>query len=514
MKPKPKLDVHKRKAAPKQRPSTSSESSVGASHSGKEDDSTQAGRQKAESIVWDIELLDHAPGSGSEVTKSNTMVVNARRPNWDTSQVHPSKPTLQPQASDDRAGVPADGATSVLSLRPSQSASQILTEEPREPDKAGISRYFPAQEHHQEASEESRSEKIAQEVQLLQTHPEEPPHVLRQIDPQLEPERRTDIEVEPESVLAEVEPATLRHSRPPSRDSLYSLDRELQSVAGLKPHLSYHSSDGDSHWPTFCRAYDDSALSVLVSSEPPDGVYLDHSAPSYLPTGEPEIDMMSDSALAANEDELLYDPVFISDAFQPEGCTLDDESENLDQAHLDLDLIRDDPTEDDLYYADESHYVDVDGLEDMSQDLIPQSFWKPLNAENIGRHAYMVQEDSGLMIQDDSMVEAYTDDCPDETATFSDTLSIGANFAAADYAYETSSIEGIETDTEQHAAVSMEMQCFSQGRALLLGIANDSLDCEDDHREETTLNRNYRSLSKIEEDVAKHMKGHWLPQRL
>ena len=119
-----------------------------------------------------------------------------------------------------------------------------------------------------------------------------------------------------------------------------------------------------------------------------------------------------------------------------------------------------------------------------------------------------------MMMHDDSMAETYTEDCPDAMADFSDTLSIGTKFTPDVYEYETSSIGGIEADAEEHAVAPMEMQCFSQGRALLLGIANDTLDCEDDHLEAATLTQNYRSLTKMEEDVAKRLKGHWLPQRL
>lgn len=506
---------------PKQQSDTPSETSArsASSSSSNEKNSTQVRKQKTASIIWDIELPDHVPGSDSEVTKSNTMVVNARRHDWDTSQVvHHSKTPTQPQQSDDLAGPPAGGTLSVLSLRPSQSASQIVTEEPQKPDKIGFSKYFAIQRNDQDANV-SRGRQPTEEIQTLVSQSQDLPPTLQKNDPPPESEHRTgDMVAELQSVLVEVEPATSRHSRPPSRESLCSLDRELQSTAGLYPHLSCHSSDGDSQQPTFCRAYEGSARSLLVVSEPLDGVYRDNLTPQYLPTGELELDIIMDPPLAANEDELFYDPFFISDGLDHEEGCLDDVDEDMDQAHLDLDLLRDDPTEDGLYCADESYCIDIDSLEDISPDAISQSFWQPSDADNLESHAYMLhelEEDSGLMMQDsDSMVEAYTEGCLDETTHFSDTLSIGTKFAAADYEYSTSSIDGIEADTEEHAAAPMEMQCFSQGRALLLGIANDTLDCEDDHREAATLDRKYRSLSKIEEDVAKRMKGHWLPQRL
>lgn len=459
--------------------------------------------------MWDIELPGQVLGTGSEVTKSNTMVINTLRPAWNTSQIHSSKPAFQVQQSDDQTGARSDVALSSLSLRPSQSASQIVTEEPRKPDKTAISKYFSQTENQQGTDKDSRSQQFADETQPFKDKLQETPQPPPVGDTELpEQDHRSEAVAEPKPVLVEEDP-TLRPSRTSSRSSLCSLDRELQSVAGLYSHLSCHPSDSDSRLATFCRAYNDSAMSAL---EPPDKVYIDDLTPTYLPTGDLELNMILSSPSAVNEDELYCDPVFISDAFDPQAGILDDEV--LDRANLDLDLMRVDATGDDLYYADESYCLDIDSLEDISQDAIPQTFWMPSDAANFGRDTYVVQEDSGLMMHDDSMAETYTEDCPDAMADFSDTLSIGTKFTPDVYEYETSSIGGIEADAEEHAVAPMEMQCFSQGRALLLGIANDTLDCEDDHLEAATLTQNYRSLTKMEEDVAKRLKGHWLPQRL
>ncbi|KAI0721895.1 hypothetical protein C8T65DRAFT_629580 [Cerioporus squamosus] len=87
-----------------------------------------------------------------------------------------------------------------------------------------------------------------------------------------------------------------------------------------------------------------------------------------------------------------------------------------------------------------------------------------------------------------------------------DYLPSEAGFASPGVALATGleSDDALESEPGDELSVLGALPRFSQGRALLMGVADTGSPCVYGGR---------AGVSSIEEDVAKSLRGHWLPQR-
>ncbi|CAL1702208.1 unnamed protein product [Somion occarium] len=441
------------------------------------DDSTKA--REAESVVWDIELGDNA--LDVESTVSQSMVVDTRTRKWTAQESYPNAATLpaepllvsSPTGPDD----PQPESQSSVSLRPSQSASQVLFAEYPKPAPIDVSKYF----------RNSPAEVDSQPTEAKRVHvdndEDSPVDSIEDESPALQ-EQRSTVEIGELPYRSE-----LISPQPSSVQTVCSFDRELQSIAGLHLHLFAGSSEA---YPEVEIIHENTSNAELSEGE--DGGMDDasiwvHESFSLRPnlhsgpTLSEDEAMSLDTAFHNSCEGACYD----SDEFavlSPDDASVYSDSQTDTTRHPNM-------------------YDDEHNLRGMPFNNAMESASAPLQSHDPGSEEYAAH--SASIIEDD---EGYLFDlCEGETRD--DIISVSGE-RVAEISWSTSSNPASEEDStefEEQSAPS-ELQYFSQGRALLLGITSDSFDCEG-----PSSNRP-QALSHVERNIARQLKGHWLPQRL
>ncbi|KAI0939435.1 hypothetical protein AcV5_000857 [Taiwanofungus camphoratus] len=467
----------------------------------------------AESVIWDIELEGGSSGPGSDSSGSvrsqqeSTVVLNTRAVKWGAIDVQlptklPSDGSVVDNCAIAKGTSPAavrckgldaredhfSGSCAVRdkssspSLGPSQSASQIgycaFGPSSRPLTSNLVSKFFsPCQAHdvspqrHEIAVDCAETEdKNGSVISLMRSLPNTPKSLKEgsKIDEQSSGPR------EHESVEAKDDSSgPISIHAPMSSVSLSSLDRELQAL------------DADDLAIGYATCIDEIITTEGLGLAPENG------------------GMMSGDAISTDAET--------TDAFIFQGLISD--HENYGQETLSSDSYR-------LYdglsstwingissYTDEdldSWYVDgVDGSE------MPGSVYEdPLE--------YM-QFDTPL---DDTIYEGYPKisyhDHDTSHSEVGDDVTPWTSYAASDgiysrpqtvaSTYSNDSLAVSHVTSSQNGASGLYPQLFSQGRALLLGLSgSDALG--------TASTEDCDAVSSAEKDVAKNLRGHWLPQK-
>ncbi|KAI0079669.1 hypothetical protein K474DRAFT_552315 [Panus rudis PR-1116 ss-1] len=406
-------------------------------------------RKHLESIIWDIENDDNPLPKGSEVSR-RSMVQDTRTSQWCKPTGEQPKSELQilpPGKVTDSAAVPLDDRSVTESLQPSDSASQ----------------YKPsAIVQHQAASRFFSTTICTPLPNTFAAHDDTAPPVRETyVDEATQiPTAKGDNSVMAEhhgnlshTAVDEAMSAIILGHGPSSllccADSLCEFDRELQSIAGLDMIAPSHIDRSNLASDLACEAEEPLDISLVA-----------------------DFPLVYDVCPTLCFEETTGNIGVLESSDCNYGCTDD------------YGWIMGSPSCTTHQSCDEDY---------ISYDVAAQRF---NNLNEYDTEGY-IEEGSGL--SQDNEFDDYSEESGIDSHSlllFDTSPSLLSDLAEA----ESPSSSPI---SEEHP---IEFQQFSQGRALLLGIAEDGI--ERDH----VVSRGYHSVAVAEEDVARKLKGHWLPQ--
>ncbi|TCD71292.1 hypothetical protein EIP91_011063 [Steccherinum ochraceum] len=435
--------------------------------------------EKKSSVVWDIEHDSDVPTANS-VDKPKSLVMQSKSAHWGKSIGSRKVTQFSPLASPPRApDIPVvspkrsdAGDTTSLSLRPSQSASQVQATK-LEVDPVTKSRFFrPVQV-------------AAVQAKITQERKSESPH-LEDNDPDAMDSVHRD------NHCPKPFPTTRHDSPSPSANSSIASRMPIEHAG--EPAYALMST------PDFSDNYKEMA----TFSEP------------WLANSEGTQASFEDNYRA----QRLHDE--ISDPLRWEGSSVDPVEDQYDVSAVDLrahgylerssavgsfdqDYMR---TYDDALPARSMELVDVlDGQYEVP--LYSITALEELDSGDVlGDLLYDDRGSGSGVFLDDLGADSLMDEAPLEDSAMGP-LSDGPGRGADSIDLEPLD-DSVQTDSSGFSREDEVAQAdFVHGRELLLGMREDMMEIDSSVSGRPV----YQTVSKAEESVAKQLKGHWLPQR-
>ncbi|KZT72576.1 hypothetical protein DAEQUDRAFT_809022 [Daedalea quercina L-15889] len=492
------------------------------SDNGQSATSQQPGNKRAASIVWDIEINGGSLPLGSDCTgmekpEDGTIILNTQAQKWMDSTSKSTKSASnaefvekekQMNRYEERAGsqvaleATVDHASAV-SLRPSESASQLPHCVVSSTPQLHVSRFFAPLPVSPSACNHSKSLSAAEGEEALPSQlPSSPILVSCQASPDEDPmERSLPMDIDPSVISQAIRPVLLDTSpltyMSPASISLSALEQELQALDADDHGLMYAArGQGSSTYRGQGGQFsvlsapgaerDNPRLELYGPMHAADNTRLgsDPSALSlYIPETYVEWDDQSRYSVQQEEHlDYVMDPgtgTRICAEFDDGEGELEewqdeavlDEPMMVAESHISLD--------DALPYTDGESAADTLSCDSRLHEL-PTTYQREIHPTE-SQGSYVAEENFGAV---DSIPQTASSWC-----------SVTEDPEPAMISYSPSVIAS-EVSTE------LLVPNFAQGRDLLLGLS------------EHGGNRNPYSITSVEEDVARSLRGHWLPQRL